>query len=67
MSIEETTLKKCSVCKEEKTLNEFDKKGCKKYNYHLRSDCKECRKTYNKKKYLERKEKGYYIKPEPTN
>ena len=66
MGIEDTVMKKCKICKLDKTLNEFDKKGSKVNPNLLRVECKECRKEYNKRKYIERKEKGYYKKPEKS-
>jgi hypothetical protein len=62
MSIEETTFKTCKRCQEKKLLIDFDNKRTKKYPEQLRAECKECRKAYNKRKYAERKEKGYYKK-----
>lgn len=64
MSIEETAFKTCKRCQEKKLLIDFDNKRSKKYPNQYRAECKDCRKAYNNKKYMERKEKGYYKKPD---
>lgn len=57
MSLEDTIIKNCTRCGLDKTLSQFDKKGYNKYKNldHRRSECKDCRSEYNKKKYQERK------------
>ena len=48
-------LKICKICKEEKSIDEFDKHNPKKNNY-LRYDCRVCRKKRNREAYLRKKE-----------
>lgn len=47
-------MKTCSKCKLDFDLSNYDKKNNKG---DLRSECKACRKLYNKQAYLRRKQK----------
>jgi len=57
-------MRTCSKCKLEKDITQYDKKN---NNGELRSECKSCRKLYNKKAYQNRKQRNKELKDNNNN
>ena len=53
--------KTCKKCKQSKTIDLFHKR--KKGKFGVRSECKECRKEYNKQRYTKKKNKIINVPP----